>query len=125
MTELTTPQAAERLGVTVDWVNKLIKAGHLEARKIGRDWLVDAESVANSQATRNPPGRPRKEAGSMKQHIDDAIDALIGGNWQPELYTSMDLLRVVREYEDTMTDDMHPIIDADDCADFLLKQNVT
>ena len=58
----------------------------------------------------------------INQHIDNAIDALIGGNWQPELYTSMDLLRVVREYEDTMTDDMHPKIDVDDCADFLNEQ---
>jgi len=59
MTELTTPQAAERLGVTLDWVNKLIKSGNLSARMIGRDWLVDAESVANYQANRQPPGRPR------------------------------------------------------------------
>ena len=60
MTELTTPQAAERLGVTLDWVNKLIKSGNLSARMIGRDWLVDAESVANYQANRRGPGRPRK-----------------------------------------------------------------
>ena len=59
MTELTTPQAAERLGVTVDWINKLIRAGILSARKLGRDWLVDAESVANYQATRRPQGKPK------------------------------------------------------------------
>ena len=59
MTELTTPQAAQRLGVTVDWINKLIRAGALKARMIGRDWLVDAESVASYQANRPPPGRPR------------------------------------------------------------------
>ena len=61
MTELTTPQAAERLGVTVDWINKLIRAGILSARMIGRDWLVDPESVAHYQANRRGPGRPRKE----------------------------------------------------------------
>ncbi len=62
MTEIiTTPQAAQRLGVTVDWINKLIRAGHLKARRIGRDWLVDAESVARYQANRRGPGRPRKE----------------------------------------------------------------
>jgi len=60
MTELTTPQTAERLGVSVDWVNKLIRAGKLSARMIGRDWLVDPESVAHYRATRRAPGRPRK-----------------------------------------------------------------
>jgi len=59
--ELFTPQAAERLGVTVGRVNQLIWAGILSARKLGRDWLVDAESVDRYQANRKPPGRPRKE----------------------------------------------------------------
>ena len=63
-TELLTPQAAERLGVTIGRVNQLIWAGILSARKLGRDWLVDAESVARYQIARKGPGRPRKETAS-------------------------------------------------------------
>ncbi len=62
MTEIiTTPQAAERLGVTRQWIQQLIQAGILSAQKPGRDWMVDAESVARYQANRRGPGRPRKE----------------------------------------------------------------
>ena len=60
--ELLTPQVAERLGVTRGRVNQLIWAGLLAAHKIGRDWLVDVESIARYQAVpRREPGRPRKE----------------------------------------------------------------
>ena len=59
--ELLTPEAAQRLGVTIGRVNQLIWAGILSARKIGRDWLVDADSVARYQVNRKPPGRRRKE----------------------------------------------------------------
>ena len=61
-TEILTPQVAERLGVTVGRVNQLIWAGLLDAHKIGRDWLVDTESIARYQAApRRGPGRQRKE----------------------------------------------------------------
>lgn len=55
-------------------------------------------------------------------HIDNAIDALIGGNWDPALYTPAILLGAVRDYEDGMTDDMHPIVGIEDCAKFLNEQ---
>jgi len=61
MTEILTPEAARRLGVTVGRVNQLIWAGILSAHKLGRDWLVDVESVTNYQANRKPPGRHKKE----------------------------------------------------------------
>lgn len=59
--ELLTPQVAKRLGVTVGRVNQLIWAGLLDARKLGRDWLVDVESITRYQAIRKPPGRRRKD----------------------------------------------------------------
>ena len=58
--ELLTPQVAERLGVTIGRVNQLIWAGLLDARKLGRDWLVDVESIARYQAIRRGPGRPKR-----------------------------------------------------------------
>jgi len=60
-TEILTPEAAQRLGVTRGRVNQLIWAGLLDARKLGRDWLVDTESITRYQAIRRPPGRQRKE----------------------------------------------------------------
>ena len=60
-TEILTPEAAGRLGVTKGRVNQLIWAGLLDARKLGRDWLVDVESIARYQAIRKPPGRQRKK----------------------------------------------------------------
>lgn len=56
---LTTPQVAERLGVTVRRVQALIKAGRLPSQQFGRDHLVkesDLKLVENRK-----PGRPRKE----------------------------------------------------------------
>lgn len=68
---INTAQAARRLGVTRDWVHKLIVRGKLTARKIGRDWLVDTHSVAAYQMTRRPPGRP---AGAKNKPKGDRID---------------------------------------------------
>lgn len=43
--ELTTAQAAERLGRTARCVVQLLNKGELSGRKVGRAWLVDASSV--------------------------------------------------------------------------------
>lgn len=59
-TLLTTPQVAERLGVTVRRVQALIKDGRLPSQQFGRDHLIkesDLKLVENRK-----PGRPRKEA---------------------------------------------------------------
>jgi excisionase family DNA binding protein len=67
-TMLTTPQVAERLGVTVRRVQALIKAGRLPSQQFGRDHLIkegDLKLVENRK-----PGRPRKEVrerGSAKK----------------------------------------------------------
>lgn len=59
MATITTQQAAERLGITARRVRQLIKAGHLTARRVGRDWLIDERSL-RAVAVRTP-GRPRKK----------------------------------------------------------------
>lgn len=43
--ELTTAEAAERLGLTRERVGQLLNRGELAGRKVGRAWLVDAGSV--------------------------------------------------------------------------------
>ena len=61
---MTTPsiisvtEAALRAGITDRHVRRLIRDGVIQATRIGRAWLVDAESVAAFQ--RHPTmGRPR------------------------------------------------------------------
>jgi len=43
--KITVTAAAALLGVTPQRVRFMIKAGKLQAKKWGRDWQIDAESV--------------------------------------------------------------------------------
>ncbi len=57
---LGTKEASERLAVSQQRIQALIKNGQLPAEKVGRDWLIkesDLELVQNRQA-----GRPKKIA---------------------------------------------------------------
>lgn len=58
---LTTPQAADELGLTEGYVRRLIRAGLLRAEKVGRDWLIDPADLKAVRA-RNPVGRPKKSS---------------------------------------------------------------
>ena len=52
---ITTREAAENLGYTIQHTRLLIRRGQIEATKFGRDWLVVRESVVEyktSGATR-------------------------------------------------------------------------
>lgn len=58
MKMLTTKEAGERLGVTVQRIHALIRDGRLPAEKFGRDYLIkesDLKLVENRK-----PGRPSK-----------------------------------------------------------------
>ena len=53
---ITTREAAETLGYTIQHTRLLIRRGQIEATKFGRDWLVVRESVVEyktSGATRS------------------------------------------------------------------------
>lgn len=52
---LSTKKAAEGLGYTVQHTRLLIRQGHLEAFKFGRDWLIVRESVVAYKAKRGQP----------------------------------------------------------------------
>ena len=54
--DLTTHQAAERLGVSVRRVRQYIEDGRLKARKVGRDYLISKRSLEAFH--RLPSGRP-------------------------------------------------------------------
>ena len=58
MKMLTTGEAAERLGVTVQRVHQFIRDERLPARKLGRDYLIDEEDL--KRIGDRPTGRPPK-----------------------------------------------------------------
>ena len=63
---LTTAEAAQKLGLTVRAVQKMIQAGRLEAKLVGRDYIISAASLLNIER-KSRAGRPPKakaEAGN-------------------------------------------------------------
>lgn len=62
-TQLTTDQAAERLGLTPGRVRQLAKSGRIGS-KIGRDYLFTSDELDAFAAEDRPAGRPpRNERG--------------------------------------------------------------
>ena len=58
---LTTPEVAERLGVSVRRVQALIKAGRLPSQQFGRDHVIKESDVRLVEDRK--PGRPPKKVG--------------------------------------------------------------
>jgi excisionase family DNA binding protein len=58
MKQLTTPEAAERLGITVARVQQLIWKGRLPAQKIGRDYVINEDDL--KLVAERKPGRPAR-----------------------------------------------------------------
>lgn len=61
MALITTAEAAERLGVTDRRVRQMIEDGILKGEKVGRDYLIDEDSLEAAKE-RPKPGRPTKKA---------------------------------------------------------------
>lgn len=61
MALITTAEAAQRLGVTDRRVRQMIKDNLLQGQKVGRDYLIDEDSLEAAKE-RPKPGRPAKEA---------------------------------------------------------------
>lgn len=54
---MTTREAAEDLGYTIQHTRLLIRQGKIEASKFGRDWLVVRESVVEYKVGQENSGR--------------------------------------------------------------------
>jgi excisionase family DNA binding protein len=56
-TLLTTAEVADRLGLTVRAIQKMIEAGRLPAQKVGRDYLIAPDALKDipKQAAGRPP----------------------------------------------------------------------
>lgn len=72
-TQITTSEAAARLGLTVRAIQKMIEAGRLSAQKIGRDYLIDSaalESIPKQAAGRPPKLQANKSAAKNSPPIN-------------------------------------------------------
>jgi len=59
MNMLTTKEAGERPGITVQRIHALIKDGRLPAQKFGRDYLIKESDLRLVEERK--PGRPSKQ----------------------------------------------------------------
>ena len=66
---LTTPQAAERSGLSKVYLAQLLRKGTLEGFQVGRDWCVYTDSLEKFLATprKSGPKGPMKKT-AQKQH---------------------------------------------------------
>ena len=58
MNAVSVVEAAERLGVNRSRVLQLIELDRLHAQKVGKQWIVDSESVERLRRLDRTPGRP-------------------------------------------------------------------
>ena len=82
MAQLSVHQAANALGVSHVQIGRLIDAGELDARRFGRSWAIDADSLRRYRLLRPQRGRPLSERAAWQRvfdaeppaDIDEAID---------------------------------------------------
>lgn len=130
--ELTTGETAARLGVNTSRVRALIATGGLAARRVGQQWLVDADSVTaqHSLIVGHATGR------SMSQRIAWATAALADGR-NPDWITASERSRihrrlrtiagpdVVRRWLSSRADEVRTYrVGADDLVDVLATADV-
>ncbi len=83
MNLLTTGEAAKRLHVTPIRVRQMIREGKIQARQVGRDYVIEESSLA-SVKTYGRAGRPAKETESKNSNpkpfktIFDIAPELVG-----------------------------------------------
>lgn len=68
---LTTREAAKKLRVTPIRVRQMIREGKIEAKQVGRDYVIE-ESSLNSVKTYGKAGRPAK--GAKSDHQENIMD---------------------------------------------------
>jgi excisionase family DNA binding protein len=57
--EISTAEAARRLGVRIDYLTMLLRSGRLTCRKQDGVWRIDAAAVEERRRSRPTAGRPR------------------------------------------------------------------
>jgi len=69
---LTTTQAAERTGLSKNYLTQLLRQGKLEGFQLVREWLIYRDSLENFLASPRKPGPkgPRKKS---RQESPDSV----------------------------------------------------
>lgn len=75
MSHLNTRQAAERLGLKVYQIITMIKAKRLIAEKVGRDYIIEEESLSNATiGLRGRPPTKEKVVGKKRKYVKKNSD---------------------------------------------------
>lgn len=77
---LSTSEASEILGANERWVRRLVAAGRLEARKIGRDYVISRKDLEEFARVERQRGRPRSDSKSDSNSVDGGRRASTGGS---------------------------------------------
>jgi excisionase family DNA binding protein len=88
MAQLSVDQAAGALGVSHVQVGRLIDASELDAKRFGRSWAIDPDSLHRHRILRPQRGRPLTERAAWQRVLDAAPPAGID--------EAIDLARLVR-----------------------------
>jgi len=62
----TTKEAAEKLGLEVSHVRRLLEQGKIKGKKWGRDWQVLSLDCQRQKAPKVPRGKSEKKGGRSK-----------------------------------------------------------
>jgi excisionase family DNA binding protein len=61
MTTYTTKEAAERLGLEVSHVRRLLEEGKIKGKKFGRDWMVLSLDYQRRRASKREKGETNEK----------------------------------------------------------------
>lgn len=56
---MTTKEAADQLGVKINWIQKLIQSKRIKAQKVGRDYWIEQADLDVYKKDKRPVGRPK------------------------------------------------------------------
>jgi excisionase family DNA binding protein len=63
---LTSAEVAQALGVSHDYVRKLITKGKIKAEKLGRNWIVNKKNLEHVSRQRFPRTKENGQDGSQE-----------------------------------------------------------
>ncbi len=73
---LTTSQAAERSGLSKNYLTQLLRNGTLEGLQVARDWLIYTDSLEHflEKPRKSGPKGPRKKKAEQKSSATTSIE---------------------------------------------------
>ena len=58
---IDTKEAAEKWGISEEYVRRLVREGRVKGRKVRRDWIIDSISLAEYMASNRKRGPKAKK----------------------------------------------------------------